>query len=119
MYKRIQGFFRSEDDAETVKAQLNKLKTNDLLVDEIQGEQETMILAPLAFSGNSTSPGQAGGGFVAAMVNADDDNTEHSDNSPRNFIIEGEVEEEDYQAALEIIKNGDGYVDKNFFDTQN
>lgn len=122
MYKQIQAFFASEDDAETVKAQLNKLKTNDLLVDEIKDDdQRTLLLAPLAFSGNRTSGSHAGGAFIPAMVSGgnSEDNPEWEDNEARTYTLEGEVEEEDYHAALEIIKDGDGYVDKNFFDKQN
>ncbi|WP_091482609.1 hypothetical protein [Gracilibacillus orientalis] len=110
MYKAIQAFFKTEDDAETVKAELNKLKTNDIRIDHLPDAAQTLLLTPLAYSGNNTSGMGTGGGFVAAFTRTD--NGETVDNTSREHTVECEVEENDYPEALKIIMDNDGYVDK-------
>lgn len=114
MYKPIQAFFKTEDDAETVRAELNKLKTNDIRVDRLQDTDRTILLAPITFSGNySTGMGAGGGGsivpgFITQDVEGNDD--------PREFTVECKVAEDDYPDALKIIMENDGHVDKNAFE---
>lgn len=117
MYKPIQAFFKTEDDAETVKANLNSLEVNDIRIDEMPDADRELLLTPLAYSGNQPNASGAGGGMIAAFVRTDA--TKLGDDSPRKFTIECEVEEEDYQKALKFIMDHDGYVDKNLFDEQN
>ncbi|QGH36606.1 hypothetical protein GI584_22240 [Gracilibacillus salitolerans] len=115
MYKAIQAFFKTEDDAETVRAELNKLKTNDIRVDHLPDADRTLLLTPLAYSGNNTSGMGAGGGIVAAFTTNDNGET-INDDTPREHTIECEVAKDDYPEALKIIMENDGYMDKNAFE---
>ncbi|UOQ49991.1 hypothetical protein MUN88_07990 [Gracilibacillus caseinilyticus] len=114
MYKPLQAFFKTENDAESVKADLNKLKTNDIRVDQLPDADHTLILTPLTYSGNNTSGMGAGGGIVAAF--RQDDEGLEVDNDPREYTLECEVSEDDFQEALRIIMDNDGYVDQESFD---
>ncbi|WP_163580199.1 hypothetical protein [Gracilibacillus saliphilus] len=112
MYKTIQAFFKTEDDAETVRAELNKLKTNDIIVDQLQDQDQTILLAPITFSGNYSTGMGAGGSIVPGFIAKD----EVGDDAPREHTVECEVSEDDYPEALKIIMENDGHVDKNTFE---
>ncbi len=116
MYKTIQAFFKTENDAEAVKALLNKLKTNDLRVDQLPEEGiGSIFLVPLTYGGNNStgtgtgSPTGAAGGVIAAAEQSNDD-------SAREHVLEAKVEEEDLQEALKIIMENDGHVDRDSVD---
>ncbi|MGP4039311.1 hypothetical protein ACTWP4_05280 [Gracilibacillus sp. D59] len=114
MYKSVQAFFKTEDDAETVRADLNKLKTNDIRVDHLPEADRTLILAPITFTGNYSTGMGAGGGILPAIATTN--SGEEVDDTPREHTIECEVAEDDYPEALKIIMENDGYVDKNSFE---
>ncbi|ENH98178.1 hypothetical protein J416_01749 [Gracilibacillus halophilus YIM-C55.5] len=69
MYKSLQAFFTSEDDAEEVRAQFNTLKTNDIRIDYVPDLGQDLFLTPLAYSGHGTSGMGVGGGIVASFTN--------------------------------------------------
>ncbi|MFC4402640.1 hypothetical protein [Gracilibacillus xinjiangensis] len=112
MSRFIQAFFKTEDDAETVKTDLVKLKTSSIRIDHLPDAQQTMLLTPLAYGGNNSSNSSTvgGGGIVAAFTK--NNGQEVSDDSPRDYTIEFEVEEEDFEAALKVIMESDGYIDR-------
>ncbi|GAE92090.1 hypothetical protein JCM21714_1071 [Gracilibacillus boraciitolerans JCM 21714] len=112
MYKAIQAFFKSENDAETAKADLNKIKANNIRVDHLPESDRTLLLTPLAYSGNNTSGMGAGGGIVAAFTKNNEGKGVTGDNKSRDYTIECEVAEDDYQEALKIIMENDGHMDK-------
>ncbi|SHM71386.1 hypothetical protein [Gracilibacillus kekensis] len=115
MYKAIQAFFKEEDDAETVKADLNKLKSNNIRVDKLPEADRTILLTPLTYAGNGTTNagGGAGAGIIGAFTRDNEGAGINTDNSPREYTVECEVEESDYQEALKIIMENDGHMDKN------
>ncbi|WP_163538494.1 hypothetical protein [Gracilibacillus sp. YIM 98692] len=114
MYKPLQAFFKTEDDAETVKALLNKLKANDIVIDQLPDGDEGVFLVPLAYSGSSTNGVGAGsGGGVLPLISRDEIG---GDEESREFVLECEVAEEDYQESLKIVMENDGYVDKKQID---
>jgi len=116
MYKSIQAFFKTEDDAESAKATLNKLKTNDILVDELPDGGGTMTVVPLGYSGNSTHGLGAGHGGIIAPIAFTGEVNPDDDNAPRNFMVDVQVEEADFQEALRVIMEKDGRVSKDLFD---
>ncbi len=90
MYKAIQAFFKTEDDAETVKADLNKLKANDIRVDKLPEADHTLLLTPLTYAGNGTtnSGGGAGTGVIGAFTRDNQGMGITPDDSPREHTIE-------------------------------
>ncbi len=114
MYKAIQAFFKSEDDAETVKADLNKLKVNNIRVDKLPEAGRTLMLTPLTYAGNGTtnSGGGAGAGIIGAFTSDNEGAGISKDDSSREYTVECEVEESDYQEALKIIMEQDGHMDR-------
>ncbi|SER27575.1 hypothetical protein SAMN04487944_102179 [Gracilibacillus ureilyticus] len=113
MAKFLQAFFKTEDDAESVKTDLVKLKTSDIRIDHLPDASQTLLLTPLAYN-SSTSSSVGGNGFVASITN--DNGQEVNDDSPREYTIEFNVEEEDFEEALHVIMKSDGYVDKKTVD---
>lgn len=121
MYKPIQAFFKTENDAEKVKAELNRLKVNDIRVDKLEDAHRTLFLSPLGYGGGSaggmgaSSAGSSGGGGIFPIFARSSEGQE-SDDTQRDHTVECEVDEEDYQTALKIMMDNDGYVDKDTFE---
>lgn len=106
MFKPITVYVKNENDAEDLKAKLKRFKTNDLLVDQIQDRDDLDLIAP-------PPPNEGHGGVYAntspeipIYVNSEGDDEE------RNSILTGEVAEEDFQEALNVIREEGGYIEK-------
>ncbi|KAB8137527.1 hypothetical protein F9U64_09015 [Gracilibacillus oryzae] len=112
MAKYIQAFFRTEDEAESVRVELAKVNASEVRVDHLPERSGNLFLAPLTYTGSNASSVGSGGYIPAFSINDSDD----VDNSPRDYTIEFQVAEKDYGEALQIIKESDGYVDKDTLD---
>lgn len=115
MYKAIQAFFKTEDDAESARATLNKLKTNDIFVDHLPDGEGYITAVPLAYTGNNTHGMGAGHGGIIAPI-AFTGEMKSDDNTPRTYMVDMQVDESDFQEALRIIMEKDGRVPKDLFD---
>ena len=114
MYRSLQAFFLTEDDAEDARATLNKLKTNDVLIDHLPDGAGGMTVVPLAYSGNSAHGlGTGNGGIIAPIVATGE--TTPDEGSQRSYMLDLQVDEADFQAALRIIMEKDGRVPKEIF----
>ncbi|GAB2568646.1 hypothetical protein [Gracilibacillus alcaliphilus] len=119
MYKSVQAFFKSENDAEKARAALNGLKTNHILVDTLPEDSETLLLSPLGYTRDASSSigpmgtaGPASGGILPVF---DRISEETDDEEPRGYMVDFEVDEEDFQEALRVLMENDGYVNRNRF----
>lgn len=115
MFKALQAYFKSENDAEKVHAKLNnKVNVRNVMIDEVTDGLENKMVVPLVTGSGGTSattPGSSpypipalGTGFF------DNGETEHK------TVLECEVAEEDFREALIILQENDGHVDKNVFE---
>ncbi|WP_182201422.1 hypothetical protein [Paraliobacillus salinarum] len=112
MYKQLQAYFRSENDAEDVRAKLNKLHVQNVQVDTLETDYDSTFTAPL-IARIGTTPNTAGMPAYPFKV-MDDDMLDHN-NEGRNVSLECEVHEEDFAEALKILSENDGYVDREQF----
>ena len=107
MFKKIQAYFKSENDAEDVHATLNKLNIQNVLVDQLPEESDRSFIAPLGINSSTSASIPAAIYPVPATFGEDE--------SERNNMLEFEVEEEDFVEALNIIKENDGHVNRDLF----
>ncbi|CQR45996.1 hypothetical protein BN1058_00239 [Paraliobacillus sp. PM-2] len=112
MFNRLQAYFRTENDAEDVRAKLNKVNVKNVTVDTLDTDYDTTFTAPLV-ARISTSPNAAGMSLYPFQV--EDDDALYENAKDRNVILECEVEEEDFTEALQILYENEGYVDKDIF----
>jgi|SRR5690625_3710448 len=99
MMKHIQAYFKSENDAEAAKAKLEALRAADLFVDEFSEATENKTVFVPLFTMGSTA---ASTGIIAEEVYMDREE-EHV-----THLLEGKVNEEDYEKAIQILQDGDG-----------
>lgn len=115
MTKNIRAYFKSENDAESAQAKLQKLRVSNVFIDEFpedEHESEFVPILPLGTAGTGTGvtgAGIAGGGADAVSMSSgslleDDRNDNHV-----THLLEGQVEDEDYKEALQILADNNGY----------
>lgn len=116
MTKRVELYFKSEDDVESVQANLNTLKVNNLTIEEMTDDTDTKMFAPFLPT-NVSSTGINNGAafgfpspFTSIIANNNDD--DHFANDRITHLLRVDVEEEDFEQFLNIIKNYDCYVAK-------
>lgn len=114
MYRSLQAFFVTEDDAEDARATLNKLKTNDVMIDHLPEGTGGMTVVPLAYSGNSTQGLGTGNGGIIAPISSTGQTQDHQ--SRCSYMLDFKVDEADFQEALRIVMEKDGRVPKEVFD---
>ncbi|GGM27599.1 hypothetical protein GCM10011351_11790 [Paraliobacillus quinghaiensis] len=107
MFKKIQAYFKTEDDAEDVHATLNKLNIQNVLVDQLTEESDRSFIAPLGVNGSTSAANPVGYPVPSDF--------EEDDKKERSIMLEFEVEEEDFGEALNIIKENDGHVNRELF----
>ncbi|MFC2949012.1 hypothetical protein [Virgibacillus sediminis] len=100
--KPIQAYFKSENDAEAARTALQRLKTEHVMVDSIPNDQKQARLIPL------NNPG-AGAGTVGFMGRAEAEMLQGDDQTSITHVLEGEVGEQEYEQATEILKQHNGY----------
>ncbi|MFC3041205.1 hypothetical protein ACFOGI_13230 [Virgibacillus xinjiangensis] len=98
----IQAYFKSENDAEAAKADLQRLKTERVMVDSIPEDQKDASLIPI------NNPG-AGAGTVGVVGSGEAGISTEEREKEFTHIVEGEVEEREYEQALNILKRHKGY----------
>ncbi|PXW92187.1 hypothetical protein DES38_103206 [Streptohalobacillus salinus] len=116
MAKDIQVYVHNEDEAEDLKTILAKYKTQDVKVDKLESEGSTTLVIPVPPTGS-------GGTGTGAMATANSNNrigaffeTRETEDEERKTVLTFKVDETDYAAVLEDIRNAGGLVDKALFE---
>ncbi|MFD2704546.1 hypothetical protein [Salibacterium lacus] len=113
MTTSMQAYFFTENDAEDVRMKLQKLKVQQVMVDEIPGHTDYNLLIPL----QSGSTGSGGGSVIPGAVpfkEGGDEETDPAAGSRKlNHIVEFEVDDSEIEDALTVIQENNGYMDKN------
>lgn len=99
MKKRIEAYFKSENDAESAKAALQQLHVSDMIVDDIPESGYKVTFVPFTQSGASFG--------VAAPI---DIKQEEQNAEDITHVLEGEVNAEEYDKAMDILSAKDGYM---------
>lgn len=102
MTKRVEVYFKNENDAESAKMKLQPLKVTNIFVDKMPVKDEKVFFFPFV---------QANlGGTEETKSNKDGIANEKdlSNNSPTH-MLQFDVEEEDYEASMNVLKQYECY----------
>ncbi|WP_405097714.1 hypothetical protein [Oceanobacillus sp. FSL H7-0719] len=99
MKKRIEAYFKSENDVETAKTALQQLHVQDIIIDDIPEEGNKIAFVPFVQSGLSWG--------VAASL---DLNQEEKKEEEMTHVLEGKVKAEEYDKAIAILSEKEGYM---------
>ncbi|RNA66670.1 hypothetical protein [Alteribacter keqinensis] len=107
--KKLQAYFRTENDAETASISLKQLRVSNVIVDEIpQQSRENIVLVPAANVGSGT----AAAGVVPPAAGKNKLTMSKDKNKAFQYILECDVEETDYEAAKEKLEQNDAYMEQ-------
>ncbi|GAB3792724.1 hypothetical protein [Virgibacillus kimchii] len=98
MMKTIHAYFKSENDAVAAKAKLEALRAADLIVDAFPQAENEGVFVPLFTMGSTT----ASTGIIAEGIYMD------REEEPVTHLLEGKVEEADYEKAIQILQDENG-----------
>lgn len=111
MTKYVQAYFRTEDEAEQLRATLSKFATSNVMLDQLEADGKNSLVVPyIPFEGAGTTTGNAELGLQAVSYRAVEDDQEN-----RNIVISFDVAESDLYNVLVEIQKLDGHVDKSIF----
>lgn len=99
MKKRMEAYFKSENDAESARAALQQLQVHDMIIDDIPESGYKLTFVPF------TQPGLSWG--VAAPLNI---NQEDHEEEKMTHVLEAEVKAEEYDKAMKILSEKKGYM---------
>lgn len=105
MPKSILVYFKSENDAESARAELQSLRVSNLYVEHLPEDDNKNMYVAIDL-GRSPATVEAGtvkpkGSFSGLFGKKED---------PVTHLIQAEVIEEDYDEAIEVLKKGNGFV---------
>ena len=107
MSKSILVYFKSENDAETARSGLQRLRVSDLYVDHLPEGDTKQTFVPISAA---HSPGTEESGMVkekgvlAGLFNKKED--------PATHLIQAQVQEVDYEAAIDVLIEANGFTEK-------
>ncbi|CDO04518.1 hypothetical protein BN988_03078 [Oceanobacillus picturae] len=107
MTKSFVAYFKSENDAETAKAKLEKLRVSNVLVDELPETKKHNAYFPIVGMGTPGTMSTGTGVMGLGVADVSDNNRE--EHGQITHLLEGKVEEEDYDQAISILAESKGY----------
>ncbi|WP_077624568.1 hypothetical protein [Sediminibacillus massiliensis] len=113
MAEHVEAYYKSENDAESARAKLNTLNTNQILIEEIPDGTDTKLLVPFMGSGDMAASTTTGVPPVAPTQM--DNKKKEADPKSLTHLIHFEVEEEDYEKALNVLRETGSYIDESTF----
>ncbi|MDL4840997.1 hypothetical protein [Aquibacillus rhizosphaerae] len=111
MFKSIQAYFKSENDAESVHAKLNTLNIKNVFVDKVPDGTDFRMVFPLINNGNGAGRTIGAGGIGINLADSSSDNN-------RTHVLEFEVEDKDVQDAYKILSENDGHIHQSSFEQE-
>jgi hypothetical protein len=116
MLKLVQAYFPSEDKAETAKSLMARFKTGLVEISRLgntEDEKDIPVVVPFAGDGYPVSglvPAGLGGKLNGGiLIDRADEPIDHSLNGNHmTFVLSTRVEEEDYDAIVDIVRNNQG-----------
>ncbi|MFQ3546224.1 hypothetical protein Q7A53_19245 [Halobacillus rhizosphaerae] len=108
MSKHVEAYFKTENDAESAKAELQSLRTENELVEAIPEDANlTTSIIPL---GGANQFGAGAG--VAGALDPDDEAAPGSNDEHLTHLLHFQIHEEDFDQALHIIQKHQGHMDQ-------
>jgi len=112
MTKYVQVYFRTEDEAEQLRATLSKFTTSNVMLDQLEENNQGRLVVPyVPYSASGTTAGNTQvGSQVMGFQDVEDDQEQ------RNIILSFEIGQDDLYDVLVEIQKLDGHVDRSLFD---
>lgn len=111
MFKKLEAYFKTENDAEDVHAKLNsKVNIRNVMIDQVPDGSENTFVVPIITGGGGSSGAMSGNSAIP--VPSSGEGFLKEDEGERKTFLECEVLEEDFNEALMILKENDAYVNK-------
>jgi len=115
MTKDLIAYFKSESNAESARAGLQRIRVENLYIDEMPEQDGSKEFMPIA--GSETQLAGELGGFNAEQAGVlqsveGEGNLNIDDGRPVTHMIHGKVEDDDYVEALIIIHKAHGLLEK-------
>ncbi|WP_117168210.1 hypothetical protein [Paraliobacillus sediminis] len=115
MFKKLEAYFKSENDAEAVRAKLNnKVNVRNVMIDQVSDGLANKFVVPLVAGGGGTSATMPGNSPYP--IPSSGEGFFKEDEGERKTVLECEVSEEDFNEALVILQENDAHVNKNSFE---
>lgn len=112
MTKYVQVYFRTEDEAEQLRATLSKFTTSNVMIDQLEADSGERLVVPyVQVEGAGTNTGNATGG--SNVIGYQD---VKKDQETRNIVISFEIAQDNLYDALVEIQKLDGQVDRSLFE---
>lgn len=117
MTKKIQAFFRNENDAEAALAKLQKLKVSNAFIDAMPDGDTTMTVIPinnLASGGASMNSGPltTSPPISARKIKETFERKDKTTRSDFSHLLEFEVSEEEAEKAIQELCDTDAHIDE-------
>ena len=112
MTRSVDVYFKSENDAESARASLQKVKATNVFIDEMPGDIGTKMYIPLfptniGVSGTQNNVGPIGAN--ALLVTEGTKEAGKEDQGRLTHLLHLDVNEDDYDQVFAILKEHDCY----------
>ncbi|SET51114.1 hypothetical protein SAMN05216389_11345 [Oceanobacillus limi] len=101
MAKKFISYFKTEDDLLSAHASLQTLRTHNVTIDQIPEDDGGGAFTPAVALNQTTS----NFGYAAVLNTAGNNDGDQGG----MHVIEGQVEDADFEAALNILKKNNGF----------
>lgn len=115
MSELIEVYFTSENDAESAKAKLVKLKAGNIFIEEVDGDTKLNVFVPFAAADTSTAGTAIPLNSMSSMapIIPVEETTNHSKKAANiSHFLTANVASEDYAEALMLLNSLDCFYKK-------
>lgn len=113
MAENLEAYFKSENDAEAASAKIKTLNTSNVLVEEVPGDMDEKLFVPFHSSGDMATSTVSGVTPIAPEPMEKEEDRGASEKL--THMLHFQVDEKDYEQAVEILKKSGSYIDKSSF----
>lgn len=112
MTQYVQVYFRTEDEAEQLRAKLSKFTTNNVMIDQLEADSGERLVIP--YVPNESAGTNAGNTTIGSHAIGFQD--VKKDQETRNIVISFEIVQDHLYDALVEIQKLEGQVDRSLFE---
>lgn len=110
--KHVELYFKNENDAQSAKAELNKYKVKDVFLEKMGEGNRSGLFIPIFSPYWGAGGGAAGGAFpsfAGSNDSSEEGKAEKADSKYMSHMLRFDVNEEDYDEAISMLKDYDPY----------
>jgi hypothetical protein len=113
MTKKLQAYFKNEDQALNVKVKLMQYELSHIEIGEAEGTFNGKVIPAIPLIGGANNTLGSGGVGIPGGVLATGYifNPESEPSAEHHTVLSGEISDEHYEEAVELIQHNQGYID--------